>query len=78
MRVVDCTIRDMSQDGARLLISNTVGVPSSFNLFEKSTGLLYPSRLVWRQSNAIGVKFDGPPTSIYDIANKRYARLRFA
>jgi len=78
MRVIDCTIRDMSAEGARLLIANTLGVPDTFNLYEKSTGLLYPASVVWRQSNALGVKFDGPATSIHDIANKRYARLKFA
>jgi two-component system cell cycle response regulator len=78
MRVIDCTIRDMSADGARLLIANTVGVPDSFNLYEKSTGMLYPTSIVWRQSNAVGVRFDGPATSIHDAANKRYARLKYA
>jgi PilZ domain len=78
MRVIDCTIRDMSAEGARLLIANTLGVPDNFNLYEKSTGLLYPASVVWRQSNALGVKFDGPATSIHDVANKRYARLKFA
>ncbi len=77
MRVIDCTIRDMSADGARLLIANTLGVPDNFNLYEKSTGLLYPASVVWRRSNALGVKFDGPATSIHDSANKRYARLKF-
>jgi two-component system cell cycle response regulator len=78
MRVIDCTIRDMSADGARLLIASTVGVPDTFNLYEKSTGKLYPTSIVWRQSNAVGVRFDGPGTSIHDVSNKRYARLKFA
>ena len=37
MRVIDCTIRNMSDTGARLLIANTVGVPETFHLFEKSS-----------------------------------------
>ncbi len=78
MRVIDCTIRDMSEKGARLLVANTVGLPDTFNLFEKSTGLLYPARIAWRQRDAIGIEFDGPATNIHDPANKRYARLRFA
>jgi PilZ domain len=78
MRVIDCTIRDMSKEGARLLIASSVGVPDTFNLYEKSTGLLYPTTIVWRQSNALGVKFEGPATSIHDAVNKRFARLRHA
>jgi hypothetical protein len=78
MRVIDCTIRDMSKDGARLLIANTIGIPDTFSLYEKSTGLLYPTSIVWRQSNALGVKFEGPATSIHDAASKRYAQARCA
>ena len=37
MRVLDCTIRDISDKGARLLIANTVGLPDTFQLFEKSS-----------------------------------------
>lgn len=77
MRVIDCTIRDLSDTGARLLIANTVGVPETFHLFEKSSGMVYPASVAWRQSSAIGVKFDGAPTSIHDPANRRFSRLRF-
>lgn len=77
LRVFDCTIRDISDNGARLLIANTLGLPDKFHLFEKSSGLLYPASIVWRQANAIGVEFDGPATSIHDPANKRFARLKF-
>ena len=78
LRVIDCTIRDMSENGARLLIANTLGLPDTFRLYEKSSGLLYPASIAWRQSNAIGVHFKGPATSIHDAANKRYARLKFS
>jgi hypothetical protein len=77
LRVIDCTIRDMSQEGARLLIASTLGVPDTFHLFEKSTGLVYPATIAWRQASSVGVKFDGEPTSIHDPVNRRYARLRF-
>jgi hypothetical protein len=77
MRVIDCTIRDLSAKGARLIIANTIGVPDTFQLFEKSSGMLYPATVVWRQTDALGVKFDGPATSIHDAANKRYSRLKF-
>ncbi len=77
MRVIDCTIRDMSPEGARLMIANPVGVPDAFMLYEKSSGMLYPASIVWRQTDALGVKFDGPPSSIHDATNKRFARLKF-
>jgi hypothetical protein len=74
--LLDCTIREMSDGGARLMISSTMGIPETFQLYEKSSGRLYPSTVAWRLSNVIGVKFDGPPTSIHDTANKRYSRLK--
>jgi len=77
MRVIDCTIRDMSPEGARLLIANTVGLPDTFTLYEKSTGMLYPASVVWRQSNALGIRFGGPGSNIHDPANKRFSRLKF-
>lgn len=77
LRVLDCTIRDMSTSGARLLISSTVGLPDTFQLYEKSSGLLYPARIAWRQTNSLGVEFQGAPSSIHDAVNKRYARLKF-
>lgn len=78
LRVLDCTIRDMSEEGARLLIASTVGLPDTFQLYEKSSGTLYPCSIAWRQANAIGVHFEGPATSIHDAVNKRYARLKFS
>ena len=75
--VLDCTIRDMSDSGARLLIATTVGVPERFHLFEKSSGLLFPARLAWRQANVLGIEFEGSPTSIHDKTDKRYVRLKF-
>lgn len=77
MRVIDCTIRDMSDVGARLLIARTVGVPDTFHLFEKSSAMIYPATVIWRQPSAVGVKFDGAPSSVHDSANRRFARLRY-
>jgi len=77
LRVLDCVIRDMSESGAKLLIANTVSLPDAFYLFEKSSSLLYPASVAWRQPNSIGVEFSGPARSIHDPANKRFARLKF-
>ena len=74
--LMDCTIRDMSDRGAKLIVSNTLAIPLSFQLYEKSSGKLYPATIAWRQCNAIGVKFGGPPTSIHDAGNKRHLRLK--
>jgi hypothetical protein len=77
LRVLDCTIRDMSADGARLIIGSTLGVPDSFFLYEQSTGMLFPASTIWRQPKSLGIRFDGEPSSIDDPANKRFSRLKF-
>jgi len=77
LRVLDCTIRDMSTGGAKLLIASTVGLPDTFHLYEKSSGLLYPASITWRQANSLGIQFTGQPSSIHDAANKRFSRLKF-
>ena len=74
--LMDCAIRDMSDGGAKLIVSNTLAIPHSFQLYEKSSGKLYPATIAWRQCNAIGGKFNGLPTSIHDAGSKRYLRLR--
>ena len=61
MRVIDCTIRDMSDTGARLLIANTVGVPETFHLFEKSSGMVYPDSIAWRQPTPSACNSTGRP-----------------
>lgn len=77
LRVLDCTIRDLSPEGAKLIIANTVGLPDAFHVYEKSSGMLYRASVSWRQANSVGVKFNGPGSSIHDIANRRFARLKF-
>jgi len=74
--LMDCMIRDTSDGGAKLIVSNTLAIPHSFQLYEKSSGKLYPASIAWRQCNAIGVRFTGLPTSINDAGNKRYSRLK--
>ena len=74
--ILDCTIRDMSEHGARLMIPNTAGLPDTFQLYEKSTGLLYPASIAWRQAKTTGVHFQGPASSIHDAANRRFVRLK--
>jgi hypothetical protein len=63
------------EKGARLLIANTISVPTRSSCSNRRYA--YPATVVWRQTNALGVKFDGPPTSTGDDANRRYARLKF-
>ena len=56
MSTVSCTMRNVSDGGARLEVTSVLGIPEAFDL--RLDG--HPSRsclVVWRKSDAIGVEF---------------------
>ena len=55
---VDCTVRNISSNGARLDIANPVGLPQSFTLFIQSDQFMRRCRAVWSREQRIGVAFD--------------------
>ncbi len=55
--VIDCTVRDLSRQGARLLVASPVGIPEWFDLRIDRNGAHYPSKVAWRAGNQIGVSF---------------------
>ena len=58
--VIDCLIRDMSDQGARLALGGLIELPNTFRLLVISSNLLFPAELEWRRSLLAGVRFTGP------------------
>ena len=56
--VFDCTIRNLSDSGALLTLSNPLGVPSHFDLAMGAAKPRRPCSIRWRTDKAIGVSFD--------------------
>ena len=54
---LDCQIRNISDKGARLSLSDTVTVPDEFDLLVPHRGRTYRARLRWRARDSIGVEF---------------------
>jgi hypothetical protein len=54
---IECTIRDFSSAGAKLLVSSAVPFPQEFDLVVPKKGRAYRARLVWRGPEACGVCF---------------------
>jgi hypothetical protein len=53
--VFDCTVRNISETGACLMVENALAIPAQFELvFE---GNRSPCEVVWRQANRVGVRF---------------------
>ena len=57
---IDCTIRDMTDTGARLRFGALVPLPEECRLLLPSDGTVFPIRVIWQSSDSAGVAFTGP------------------
>jgi hypothetical protein len=53
----DCLIRNLSQDGARLVFAGPAIIPMEFDLVIRQRGHSRRVQLVWRKEADVGVKF---------------------
>jgi hypothetical protein len=57
MSTIDCTIKNISTTGARVALSDSLAVPTEFEIDIPQKGRSYRARLVWRDKEAIGIEF---------------------
>jgi len=57
--VVNCTVRDVSDTGARLKCGEQLSVPREFLLRIGREATMRPARVTWRRGNEVGVVFTG-------------------
>jgi hypothetical protein len=55
--VVDCIIRDLSENGAKLVFSGHVQLPDEFDLELPMKERTYRARVMWRKAETCGVQF---------------------
>jgi PilZ domain len=55
---IDCTVRNVSNNGAALDVASPIGIPEKFTLVLPSDGLAFSCRVVWRKQRRIGVVFE--------------------
>jgi hypothetical protein len=55
---IDCTVRSLSDTGARIDVANPVGVPGDFVLMIESDHFSRHCHSVWSRDKQIGVAFD--------------------
>jgi hypothetical protein len=72
MSVVDCVVRNISSSGAKLALTDSLPIPGEFELRIPQKGCSYRARLVWRNSEGVGVEFRPPA----DAESSPEARLR--
>lgn len=54
----DCTVRNLSRQGAKLQVGSSIGIPDNFDLLLPNT-TRQPCRVVWRRPREIGIAFVG-------------------
>ena len=54
---IDCIVRDLSAEGARLRVASPVGIPDWFDLRIDRNGKVYSAKVAWRSHDQIGVRF---------------------
>lgn len=70
---IECTVRNISTDGARLDVGETVIFPVEFDLDIPQRGRSHRSRIIWRDASSMGVMFMTPPAEA-DTRNVAYLR----
>ena len=55
---LDCLIRNLSDTGAKLIVSAAIPLPDSFDLLIPQKSVTRRVRIVWRRREEIGVRFE--------------------
>jgi len=61
MTVIDCTVRDMSATGARLIVGDSGAIPNVFRLVLTADRSMREVKVVWRRPEQLGVHFLSEP-----------------
>jgi len=57
--VIDCTIRDISETGAKVLCEHTAAVPDECRLVTLKDNLIRDAKVIWRRGEQVGLLFTG-------------------
>ena len=57
MTVIDCTIRDLSETGAKLICGDPGAIPNEFRLVFVAERQMRDVKVVWRRPEQLGVHF---------------------
>lgn len=54
---ISCTVRDLSADGAKLVVESVIGIPNEFELVLDDGTQTRLCSLQWKSQKAMGVRF---------------------
>lgn len=59
LQSVECTLRDVSATGAKLILKKPDDVPDTFRLLFSADSTIRPVKVMWRKPDSVGVHFTG-------------------
>lgn len=59
-RAIDCTVRDVSETGAKILVGGAHTLPHKFRLLMVSENTIRSVQVAWKHNETLGVAFCGP------------------
>src|ERR1700733_14647071 len=54
---MDCIVRDLTEGGSRLEVSETVALPDVFELYLPNKDEYFHARVEWRKANSLGISW---------------------
>lgn len=60
--LTDCTVRDISETGAKLLCGDHLGIANEFRFLLPAENSIRNAKVVWRQDNMLGIEFTSEKT----------------
>ncbi len=60
--LIDCTIRDMSETGAKLICKDQASIANEFRFLVPHDNTICNAKVVWRRGEMIGIQFTSEKT----------------
>ncbi len=57
--VIDCSVRDRSDSGARIRCAHQAAVPNNFRLMMPGDNTIRDAHVIWRRGDHLGIVFTG-------------------
>jgi len=74
--VQECTVRDLSNSGARIAVTGVSSLPEEFFLVFTTDRTMRKARVKWRRVDEIGVAFEGEPHNYMGDNDPRFRQFR--
>lgn len=76
MTTWSATIRNLSEEGARIEVANAFWIPNSFELEISARDMRRPAEVIWRNGTLLGVAFRPAPATCGKQAEDQLSTLR--